>query len=89
MPEEIKLTKKYYWIDTKNPELPDMSVDICPVCDGDSDSLDDLFYCGTCQGRGWIYGQQEESVYLDASQIEQWNKEYEEFTGNEDIDDER
>ncbi len=60
----------------KGDEEPNMDVETCHMCDGDSDPLDDLFYCDTCQGRGWVYAQSYNSPYLTMGQIEEWHKEW-------------
>lgn len=59
------------------PNYPDMTVETCDECEGDSDPLDDCFYCSQCKGRGWIYAQMIESPYHDHFDIERWNREEE------------
>lgn len=69
------------WTSENDEFGPDMDVDTCPCCDGDGDPIDDCFYCGTCQGRGWVYEQHYESPYLSMGQIEEWDKEWKHFNG--------
>jgi hypothetical protein len=43
----------------------------CEDCWGDSDPLDDLFYCSTCAGRGWIYVEMLNAPHLSHWDVEQ------------------
>lgn len=56
------------------PNYPNMEIDTCWNCEGDSDPIDDLYYCGTCQGKGWIYEQMTDSPHHSHFDIELWDK---------------
>ena len=53
-----------------DPDEIDLSHEVCPDCYGDSDPVDDLFYCGTCKGRGWVYGEMLSAPHLTHYQCE-------------------
>lgn len=64
-----------------NLTWPDMSIETCFDCDGDSDPIDDLYYCASCGGRGWIYQQMIDSPYHSHFDIEKWDREAREKHG--------
>ena len=59
----------------EDPDEIDLSQETCPDCDGDSDPIDDLFYCSTCACRGWIYGEMINAPHLDHWYVEQMARE--------------
>lgn len=82
---KTELKKEYKWIDPDGmPDYPNMDVETCQDCGGNSDPLDDCFYCGECGGRGWIYVQQYYSPYLSNHDFVEWRKEAVDCWGDEE-----
>lgn len=78
-------TRQYRWIDPDGePDFPDLTQEICPDCYGDSDPIDDLYYCGTCGGRGWVSAQHFDSPYLDYRDFLEWHRKAVEVWGDDD-----
>ncbi|SDF84493.1 hypothetical protein [Thalassobaculum litoreum] len=54
----------------EDPDDFSSATDTCPDCYGDSDPIDDLYYCSLCKGRGWVYVEMIEHPHFDHADIE-------------------
>ena len=62
------------WDEFDDRDDIDLSEEICEDCWGESDPIDDCFYCPTCSGVGWVYGEMLRAPHLSHYDCEQLAK---------------
>lgn len=54
----------------EDPDDFSAETSICEDCWGDSDPIDDCFYCSTCGGRRWVYVEMIHHPHLSHADVE-------------------